>query len=506
MSKKPFLACAFVLFTLACVDDLPPPSEPDPDATLRIAHNFILTRFDPHRATSSYDNTWLFPVYDRLVHVNPHGDPVPGLATAWRFSDDGHHLDFELRAGVRFHDGTPFDATAVAANIERARTVTGTVVASELANIERVEVLRDHAVRLHLRRPDAALPLILSDRAGMMVSPAAFGDSGLDRRPVGAGPYRLIEYRTGNRAVYERVEGYWDPQAQGVQRIELRYMPDEITRLNALRSGQVDMATLLALQVEEARMWGLQVATRVGLEFTWIQLNRARSEFGDPRVRQALNLAVRREALVNALGMGYGEPNSQPFPSDYPAFDPETGTDFYPHDPDRARALLAEAGLADGFTFELIVPAAPAWGPLYEALESQFRAIGVTARPNIMEGTQISERFYARAEGDAALVSWGGRPDPSQTIDLLFTPGGLPNPGGHSTPEVERLAAAARAEIDPERREALLQQTVGEITREGLAIILWHSSATFAASDRVVGLDVWSSGNKAEFRTIRMLR
>ena len=500
-----FLLAACLLIT-GCADDPPPPSEPDPDATLRIAHNFILTRFDPHRATSSYDNTWLFPVYDRLVHVDPDGNAIPGLASAWRFAEDGSHLDFDLRENVRFHDGTPFDAAAVAANIERGKTVTGTVVASELAKIEQVEILGEHAVRFHLSRPDAALPLILSDRAGMMVSPAAFDDRSLDRRPVGAGPFRLLEYRTGNRAIYERVDGYWDPDAQGVRRIELRYMPDEITRLNALRSGQVDMATLLALQVDEARLWGLNVVTRVGLEFTWMQLNRARSEFGDPRVRQALNHAVRREALVNALAMGYGQPSSQVFPPNYPAFDPESGTDAYPHDPERARELLAEAGLPDGFTFEMIVPAAPAFGPLYEALEAQFRAVGIRMRPTIMEGTQISERFYAREEGDAALVSWGGRPDPSQTIDLLFTPGGLPNPGDHSTPGVQRLAAAARAEIDPDRRRILLQEAVREVTREALAVILWQSSATFAASDRVEGLEVWSSGNKAEFRNIRMLR
>lgn len=506
MFRKPLLLLTLLLLLGACAPDPPPPSEPDPDATLRLAHNFILTRFDPHRATSSYDNTWLYPVYDRLVHVDPEGNAVPGLATAWQFAEDGSHLDLELREGVRFHDGEVFDAAAVAANIERVKTVRGGSVASELAKVDRAEALHSHRVRLHLHKADAALPLILSDRAGMMVSPAAFDERGLDRHPVGAGPFRLLEYRSGHRALFERVEGYWDPEAQGVRRIDMRYMPDEITRLNALRSGQVDMATLVAQQVDEARLWGLNVVTRVGLEFTWIQLNRNRSHFGDVRVRQALNHAVRRAALVNALAMGYGEPSSQLFPRGYHAHDPETGTDHYAHDPERARALLADAGLAEGFEFELIVPAAPAFGPLFEALQAQFLAIGVHARPNVMEGTQISERFYAREEGDAALVSWGGRPDPSQTIDLLFTPGGLPNPGGHTTEAVARLAAAARAEIDPARREVLLRQASAAITEDALPVILWLSSATFAASDRVEGLEVWSSGNKAEFRNIRMLR
>jgi len=487
--------------------ELPPPaSEPNPDATLRVAHNYILTHFDPHRSTSSYDSTWLFPVYDRLVHVDPDGNPIPGLAEHWEFAADGSHLDLHIRENVRFHDGSDLDAAAVKANLERARSLRGSSAAAELSSITDIEVLAEHRVRLHLARSDAALPLILSDRAGMMIGPASFEEHKLEREPIGAGPYRLVEFRSRHRARYERVEDYWDPSAQGVKRIELHYMADEITRLNSLRSGQVDMATLLAQQIDEARLAGLQVVSQVGLEFSYIQLNRTRSALHDTRVRQALNLGVRREALAQALTMGRNLASSQFFPPGYLAFDPDTGSDHYPYDPERARELLAEAGLADGFEFELIVPAAPAFGPVYEALESQFRAIGVRVKPLVMEGTLVGERFYVRGEGDAALVTWGGRPDPSQTIELLFTAGSLPNPGGHSTPEVERLAAAARAETDPVRRQQRLREASAEITREGLAVVLWQPAATFAANDKVQGLAVWSSGNKIEFRGIRMLR
>ncbi|MBX3705933.1 MAG: hypothetical protein KF911_04800 [Pseudomonadales bacterium] len=474
----------------------------DPDATARFAVATGVTRFDPHRATSSYDNTWLFPVYDRLIHMDPAGRAVPGLASAWHFGEGGAYLELELREGVRFHDGVPFDAAAVAANIERAQSVTGSSVRAELERIERIEILDPLRVRLHLSQPDGALPLILSDRAGMMISPAAFDSPGLDRRGVGAGPFRHVEFRLGNRSVYERFEHYWDPPAAGVARLELLLMPDETTRLNAVRSGQVQGATIGALQIEQARLSGLQVQTGVGLEFTHIQLNRTRSHFGDRRVRQAMNHAIRREAIVRALGLGYPQASVQPFPMDYPAFDPETGRDHYPYDPGRARALLAEAGLADGFEFELIIPNISAFLPLYEALHDQLAAIGIEARPRVLEGAQISERFYGATESDAALVTWGGRPDPSQTIDLLFTPGALPNPGGHSTPEVIRLAALARAEIDPDRRVLLLQAATREVTREALGLILSLPSSTFTLRPNVDGMQVWASGGKPEFRGV----
>jgi peptide/nickel transport system substrate-binding protein len=478
--------------------------ETDPDATLRFAFASGITRFDPHRATSSYDNTWLFPVYDRLIHMDPEGRAVPGLATDWSYGPAGAWLDLELREGVRFHDGEPFDAEAAAANLDRARTVRGSSVGSELDTIERMEILDPHHLRLHLSRPDAALPLILSDRAGMMISPAAFDDPMLDRRGVGAGPWRHVDYRTGNRSVYERFENYWDPDAAGVKRLELRLIPDETTRLNAVRSGQIDGATLASLQIEQARLAGLKVISQVGLEFLHIQVNRTRSEFGDRRVRQALNHAIRRRAIVDALGLGHGEPSAQPFPEAYPAFDPETGRHYYDYDPERARELLRQAGLEDGFEFELIVPNISSYLPLFEALQHQLDAVGIRARPRMLDGAQISERFYGAQESDAALVQWGGRPDPSQTIELLYTPGKLPNPGDHTTEEVQRLARAARGEIDPERRRVLLRRATAEITREALDVVLSLPPSTFGMRPQVEGFRSWMSGNKPEFRGVTL--
>ncbi len=499
------LACCAALLQ-ACdsgaAQGLQHPGEVDPDATLRFAFASGVTRFDPHRATSSYDNTWLFPVYDRLIHMDPDGRPIPGLATRWSFGAAGDWLDLELRQGVVFHDGAPFDAAAVASNLERARTVRGSAVASELASIERMEIRGDFEIRLHLAHPDAALPLILSDRAGMMVSPDAFDDTMLDRRGVGAGPWRHVEFRTGNRSVYERFDAHWEPGAAGVRRLELRLIPDETTRLNAVRSGQLDGANLASLQIAEARLSGLEVISRVGVEFLHIQLNRTQSHFADRRVRQAINLALRRQALVDALGLGHGEASVQPFPEGYVAFDAASGREYYPYDPERARALLAEAGFADGFEFELIVPNIPSYMPLFEAVQAQLNAIGLRPRPRILEGAQISERFFGAQESAAALVQWGGRPDPSQTIDLLFTPGAMPNPGGHTTEAVQRLARAARSELDPERRQVALAAVTGEVTREALGVVLSLPPATFALRPNVEGFTTWISGNKPEFRGV----
>lgn len=479
-------------------------SEVDPGATARFAVSTGVSRFDPHRATVSFDNTWLFPVYDRLIHLNPEGEPIPGLATEWAFGEQGQYLELKLRKDVYFHDGLPFDADAVAANIDRAKTISGSAVRGELSSIERVEVLGSHLVRFHLTFPDAALPLVLSDRAGMMVSPGAFSSATLDRLAVGAGPFRHVDFRPGHSAGYERFDDYWDLGAAGVHRLEILLMPDETTRLHALLSGQVQGALLIGHQVAQAHRFGLSVKSRIGLGVLYIHLNRSRSEFSDVRVRRALNYAVNREELIRALYLGDGQPTVQPFPEGHPAFAPDLGRLYYEFDPDRARALLTEAGLGDGFSFELLVPNIPHYGPLYEALHAQFGAVGIDVKPRVVEGAQFRQGFFADASGDAALLTWTGRPDPSQTLSLLFTAQGAANPGGHSTEQVERLVAAARSEIDPLKRSELLQAATREVTQEGMAVIISLPSATVAVRPNVVGMQAWLSSGKREFRAVEI--
>ena len=161
-----------------------------------------------------------------------------------------------------------------------------------------------------------------------------------------AGPWRHVEFRLGNRSAYERFDGYWDPDAARVARLELLLIPDETTRMNAVRSGQVDGTTISNLQIQQARRYGLKVQSGVGLEVLHIQLNRTRAGFDDVRVRQAMNHAIDRRAIIRALSFGYGQPSVQPFPEDYVAYAPGLGRLHYDYDPDRARALLAEAGIS----------------------------------------------------------------------------------------------------------------------------------------------------------------
>jgi peptide/nickel transport system substrate-binding protein len=473
----------------------------DPAAIFRWANAVGLSRFDPHRATSSNDNTHLYLTYDRLIHTDAEGRAIPGLATAWTFSPDGLALDLTLRQGVTFHDGTAFDAAAVKANIERAKTVQGSAVAPELKPVTSAEVLAPDKVRLVLAAPTASLPLVLSDRAGAMVSPAAFDNPDLDQNPVGAGMYRVTAYQPGSRIEYRAVPNYWDPDAVKVAGIDMVIYTDPVTRLNALRTGQVDGAVLGPDQVAEAEAAGTRVERGRTSNFWYVQPNRTRSEFGDVRVRRAMWHAINRPAIIEALARGYGTLSAQPLPDWSPGHSPDIGPDPYPYDPAKARALLAEAGLPNGFEFEALVSTSPDVQRHAEAIAADLAAVGITMRSRVLEGQQITDVFFVRKEGDLLLGPGGGRPDPAQTTGLRYLPTGFNNPGGHTTPEIERLQETVLRTVEPEARNQALHQLMGAFVDEAMEVVLYYAQPPVALTSQVITFEP-GLADRPEFRGV----
>ncbi|MFV0309561.1 MAG: ABC transporter substrate-binding protein [Desertimonas sp.] len=482
-----------------------PPSttgaELDPNAVVRFAYWTGLTSFDPHRASSSFSNTSLNLTYDRLVHLAPDASAAPGLATDWGFGDDGLTLDLTIRRGVSFHDGTPFDVEAVRANLERAQNLEGSVVVAELAAIEQIEVIDAEHVRLHLSEASAELPLVLSDRAGMMISPAAFENPDLDRMPVGCGMFRVTSYVENDRITYERADDYWDPDAVRCAGFEIQFLTDSTTRLNAIRSGEVDFTQLDPAQVADAESAGLSVIQDTTLAFYQMQLNRSFEPFSVLEVRQALNHAIDRSAVVESLPLGFGLPAGQVFPEGYVAFDEATGSDPYPFDPDRARQLLAGGGYPDGFTFELLVPTLPLLTTLGEAVQAQLDVVGVTAEIRSIEVADTAPAFMGRLEGNALITNWSGRADPTQTVKLLFGAGTFQNAGGHTTPAMTAAIAATQATFDPDDRVVALRAASAQAVSDALTVPICFPATSTVATASVVGLQNWRSG-KPEFRGV----
>ncbi|MFV0309437.1 MAG: ABC transporter substrate-binding protein [Desertimonas sp.] len=504
------VAAALVIAASGAVDATTPPDTAGvsagdgstPGGVLRFGWGVAPTHLDPHLASSSQDITQLAPTYDRLIHQSPEGDPVPGLSIEWELSADGLTLDLTLREGVLFHDGTPFDAEAVRANIERGQTLEGSAAASDLSLIDTVEVVDPLHARLHLSAPGGALLGVLSDRPGMMISPAAF-DTDLDSQPVGTGMYRVVEYVPGAEVRYERFEDYWDPAAALLDEIVIVTQSDPQTRYNAVQSGQLDAAEVTPNEVESAEGAGLSIISGNQLQYLQVQLNRTKSHFDDVRVRQALNIAIDRVAMAESLGNGYYTPVLQPFPDGYWAHDPDTPLDFYPYDPDRARALLAEAGLPDGFEFEAIVPTLPSVVVLAQSVQAYFADVGVTMNLRQVDPAQSTELFFASEESDAAVFGCACRPDPWQTVYQMFSADSFSNPGGHSTPEIEALIAQSAESADVVERAPVFHELSRLIVEEAMDVPVYSFQRVYVHDGTLTGFITYIHG-KPEFRGVSL--
>ena len=462
----------------------------DPDATMRYGAPNIPSRLDPHRSSNGYDQNYLAPVYERLVHQTPEAELEPGLATEWAFVDD---LTFEmtLREGVTFSDGTPFDAEAVKANLERAKTVEGSGVAAYLASVDSVEVIDPTHVRFILNRPDATLPNQLATRPGMQVSPAAFENADLDTNPVGSGPYVLREYRDGEVAIYDRNPDYWDPEFVGPGSLELWYFPDATTRLNALRSGQIDAAPLDVSQIDEVKNGGqFTVDEYQSIETYHFQPDRSKSEFGNPLVRQAISHVIDREAIVEGLMYGYATPATQWVAPGTPYYVDDLG-DSTTYDVERARELMAEAGLEDGFSFTAGVSVQPVYVRLAEILQAQFAEIGITM--TVEQNPQLADAFFVQNAYDAIVTPFPGRVDPSETTQIYFNDESFSNPGREIAPEVKEAWVEALKPGDG--RDAAQEALVRAIDEAMPNIPILYPKVGLAYSENVHGLTWYRSGH-----------
>lgn len=475
----------------------------DPDATFVFGYNRQVTRLDPHQAGSGFDGTTLFPVYDRLVHLSSDGQLIPGLAESWEFSPDATELTLHLREGVSFHDGAPFDADAAKVNLDRARGMEGSSVATDLATIESVEVVDPMTVLLTLTQADVSLLGPLSDRAGIQVSPQAIAEgANLDEQMVGAGPYRFVSHDPGGVTVYERNDDYWD--VEGIPKVaglELRILTDDITRLNALRSGELSATQIGSGQVEEMQTNpGFQVVLSTELQFVQLIQNRARATQDDLRVRQALVHALDREAICDAVYFGFCEVSEQPFPPGYYAFNTDIDQVPYPYDPDRARELLAEAGVTDLQLGMLVGSGLTQLVQLAEVIQAQFAEVGVTLTISQVDASQVADLMFAQESSDTSLGGASGRPDPSQYLYGRMRGDSFGNPGGHSTPKMEELITQSIAETDPDARESVLQAASREVAESLLEINVVIPQIPYAMQSNVEFTPFLTA--KPEFRNV----
>lgn len=430
---------------------------------------------------------------DKLINTAPDLSFVPELATAWSWSADGLELTMQLREGVVFHDGTPFNADAVIANIARSQTLPESRRKSELASVSKVEAMGDYTVKFTVKAPDATLLAQLSDRAGMMLSPTAFTAMGLDfgKAPVCSGEYKFVERVQQDKIVLEKFAEHYNADAYAFDRVTFLPIPDTSVRLANVQSGDLDMLERLApsdLAAVKANP-DLVAAQAVGIGYQGITINvgngeRANTPFGqDKRVRQALSWAIDRAVINQVVFEGAYAPGNQPFPPNSPWYD--ASNPVPPRDVAKAKALLAEAGL-DRITIEMQAANNPVQLQLMQVIQAMAAEAGIDIAIKATEfATMLSEQTEGRYQ--STQVGWSGRTDPDGNIHLFATCKGGQNDSKYCNPAVDAALNAARTSNDLATRKTSYD-AAGKILAEDLPIIyLYHPTWLWTLRKNVTG-------------------
>lgn len=468
---------------------------------LRIALQSDADVLDPDQSRTFVGRIVYASLCDKLVDITPDLEIIPQLATDWAWSDDGTALTMQLREGVVFHDGTPFNADAVVRNIARSQNLEESRRKSELSSIINTEVLGEYEVRFDLSAPDATLLAQLADRSGMMMSPDAAEAAGAEfgLNPVCSGPFSFAERVAQDRIVLERFDDYWNADEIHFDSVTFLPIPDTTVRLANLQSGDIDiLERLAATDLAQAEGDdGINVESAVSLGYQGITFNvnngdRGDNPFGnDPRLRQALSYAVDRDAINQVVFNGAFAPGNQPFAPTSPWYD-----DNHPipeRDVERARALLAEAGYPDGIELEVQVPNTTVPLQLMQVVQSMAAEAGIDIS---LTSKEFATLLADQSAGDyqASQIGWSGRVDPDGNIHQFVTSGGGINDSHFADPEIDRLLDEARASTDSEVRAESYDAARAILNEELPIVYLYHQTWIWALDDSIQGFTPYPDG------------
>lgn len=476
----------------------------DESATFRWMYSVDNSSFDPDHITTNNSQMYLYPIYDSLVHINEQGEPEPMLAESWEISEDGTSLTMKLLDDWQYHDGTPFDAKSVVANIERSKEK-GSFNENALRLVKSVEAVDERTVRFRTDGGAGSLVGILGGAAGMMMSPKVMDDDSQDVKPTGgSGPYEMKKYVSGSRVEYTAVEDYWDPEAQNAKNMVYLISGDDNARLNAVSTGAADATFLRASMYDAAKAEkDLVICEQPSLSAYNINLNTSRSEFGNKKVRLALNHAIDRKA-VSAVTDGFLKPGVQMFPEWYFASNEEYDASHYAYDPEKAKRLLKEAGLPNGFSFDLQVVNLEVYQQIAEVIQANLAEVGIKMSITPVELDALGENFSVNKDADAILFEQKAEADPSILTASYLLEDGFNNPGGWGTPEIAKLDAQAAAGADAEERDPAYNKLFAAVMEEvAPTITLGHLTTPFVMNKRAKGIEIYADGAR-QFRGVGM--
>ncbi|WP_157839073.1 ABC transporter substrate-binding protein [Streptomyces flavidovirens] len=440
---------------------------------------------DPAKANVGSDNWFVNLAYDTVLRQGRNGKVSAGLATTWGYIGTGNtDFEFTLRQGLKFADGTPLDAKAVAASLNYGRK--NGLNVSWTSAIESVTATGPLTVRIHCSSPHPNLPQLMTQvlMIGSVISPKGLASPAtMGTRSFGAGPYVLDTAHTasGDHYTYTPNPHYWDKKKVHWKKVVVKVVANSNSALQAVKTGQADAMAITANQADTAKSGGLKV---VGAPNIFMGVNLADRKgtvskpLGDLRVRQALNHAVDRAAITKAIVQKYGQPTSQislpgldGFAADY--------DNRYPYDPAKAKKLLAEAGYPNGFSLKMETQSLFGVDLVTQAVVQQWKQIGVTA--DVTTDTSVGQ-WLANATSKkypALGFGYGGATSYALSLDWMLPHATAFNPFATSDPKLTRMLTAAAA-APADKQPALYQDVMRYVVDQAWLVSVMRMDGLYA--------------------------
>ncbi len=495
------LALVFAGFALA---------QPKYGGVLRAGMQTDPVGLDPHTTNATATRNMLENVYDTLVMHDSSGAIVPALAESWSASDDGLVWTFVLRAGVTFHNGDALTASDVAFSINRIKDPEiASPRADDFGVVESITAVDDHTVQITLSQPFSPLLAKLAKSLNVIVSEdvvAAEGD--LEEVVFGTGPFIFVEYLPATRMVLERNPNFWGSDADGNQLpyldgITFVFFPDAVARTTAVQTGNVDWieyvpaADVTILQADS----DVTIVGGLSANFRSLYFNVTQPPFDNKLVRQAIAYAIDEQAIVDLALFGTGgvaATGTTVPPSNYYGV---STSPYVGRDVERALALMAEAGYADGFTFDLYVTSTydflrtPA-----EIIQSNLADIGITTNIVAEDWSIYLDKALA-SDFQATILGESGQSDPDDFLYNVFISGSGNNLGDFSSPELDALLERGRQATSQEERRAIYTEVQQLLFEESPHVFLFHSAQYEAIGNNVQGFEHFPNTSYLGLRT-----
>ena len=461
--------------------------------TLRIGLREDPDILDPTLARTYVGRIVFAGLCDKLFDIDAGLKIVPMLATGYEWADPVT-LVIHLRGDVSFQDGTKLDADAVKYSLMRHLTMQGSFRRSEINTIDHVDVVDPDTVRIVLKSPSSPFLSQLTDRAGMIVSPKAAEASGKDfgLHPVCAGPFAFTERVANDHITAERFPGYWNAAAIHFDKVTWQTIVDPSVRVANLRAGALDLVeSIVPSDVDQVKAdKNLRIMTTDALGYQGITVNgangpRANTPFGrDVRVRQAFELSLDRDAIIQVVYNGMFTPTVQAVPPLSPFYAPAIKPPA--RDVERAKALLKEAGVATPVKVEMLTANNGDIRQMGEVIQSMAAEAGFDVHLTNVEFASSLDQA-TRGDFELHLEAWSGRPDADGNLYTFLHTGGAANDGHYSNADVDSLLDQARAVSDVAQRRDLYTKMWTTLRRDLPIIYLYTPRVIEGMSAKLAG-------------------